>query len=87
MSDELSVGSKIRVKAGVAAPDLADFSIEGWTGTIVELSGKKAKRKYIIEWDASTVEKLPADFIKQCEEKQLYYVMTCLTADDIELDP
>ena len=86
MSDELSVGTGIRVKAGVTAPDLSEFKIEGWTGTIAELTGKKANRKYIIQWDAATVEQMPAAYLEQCERKQLYHLMACLTADDIEAD-
>ena len=86
MGSELSVGTRIRVKAGVTAPDLSEFGIEGWTGTIAELTGKKSNRKYIIQWDASTVEKMPPAYLEQCKQKQLYYPMVCLGGDDIEAD-
>ncbi len=86
MSEKLSVGARIRIKSGVTAPDLSEFTIEGWTGTIAETSGKKANRKYIIQWDASTVEKMPPAYLEQCERQQLYHLMACLTADDIAAD-
>ena len=86
MSAEFSVGMNIRVRAGVSAPDLPEFTVEGWTGTIAELTGKKTNRKYIIQWDDATVAKMPPEYLEQCEQKQLYHLMVCLTADDIEAD-
>ncbi len=84
MSDELPVGTRIRVAAGVTAPELPDISIEDWTETITELTGKKANHKYIIAWDASTIKAMPSACLQQCREKQLYHLMASLTADDIE---
>lgn len=85
MTEELAVGTRIRVKPNIAAPDLPDFTIAGWTGTIVELSGKKTNRKYIIEWDAETVDQFPPEYVQQCEAKQLFHLMACLPKQDVEV--
>ena len=84
MTEELAVGTKVRVKDGVKAPDLPEFSLAGWTGAIVELSGKKSGRKYIIEWDGDTLQNMPPDYLKQCEARQLFHLMACLNAEDVE---
>jgi hypothetical protein len=85
MSDEFKTGTAVKVKTGITAPDLPEFSIEGWTGQIVQVGGKKAARKYFIEWDADTLKNMPEAYATACEEKQLYHLMTCLTTDQIEL--
>lgn len=84
MSDEFRSGAKVKVKDGVTAPDLPEFTIAGWSGTIAEVGGKKSARKYFIEWDAETLAAMPSEYTDACEEKQLYHLMTCLTADQIE---
>ena len=81
---KFSAGIRIRVKAGVAAPEFPDVLCEGWTGCIAELIGKKADPKYVIEWDESVVEAMPASYVEQCEEKNLFYRMACFTAEEIE---
>ena len=42
-------GTRVRARAGVSAPEFPEISIEGWTGTIFEVSGKKPATKYVIE--------------------------------------
>lgn len=84
MSGELRAGMAIKVKDGITAPDLPEFSIAGWSGTITEVSGKKTARRYFIEWDSATLDAMSSDYTDACEERQLYHLMTCLTADQIE---
>lgn len=84
MSDEFRSGAAVRVKPGVTAPDLPEFSIEGWTGTVTEVSGRKGARRYFIEWDTATLNAMPPDYAEACEQRQLYHLMTCLSFDDIE---
>ena len=83
-SEKFSAGMRIRVKAGVAAPEFPDVLCEGWTGQVSELIGKKSDPKYVIEWDESVVEAMPASYVEQCEEKHLFYRMACFSADEIE---
>ena len=84
MSASLSTGTKVRVKDGVLAPDLPEFEIGGWTGTITQVTGKKEKQKFFLEWDEPTLSAMDEKFKQACEAKQLYYLMSCLTKDDIE---
>jgi len=84
MSDELRAGMAVRVKDGTTAPDLPEFSISGWSGVITEVGGKKTARRYFIEWDAATLDAMSTEYTDACEERQLYHLMTCLAADQIE---
>jgi len=81
---QLTVGTRIRVKDGVTAPEIPDICCEGWVGNIIELLGKKSQVKYIIEWDNSTIDEMPAAYIDRCEEQGLYFKMSCFEGDEIE---
>lgn len=78
-------GSRIRVKAGVNSPEFPEIPLAGWTGTVVETSGKAPEQKVIIEWDAATLAAMPREYISKCESEQLYYVMASLDGQDVEL--
>ena len=80
----LSVGTRVRAKDGVVSPDFPDISFAGWTGKIVEVSGKKAPLKFFIEWEPAVVSEMPKTYIDRCEEQQIYYLWACLTESDIE---
>lgn len=67
------------------SPDFSDVSFAGWTGTIVELSGKKPNQKFILEFDDSVVSAMPSDYLKRCEDQQLLYTMACLEAGQLEV--
>lgn len=77
-------GSRIRVKPGVNSPEFPEISLAGWTGTVVETTGKPPEQKVIIEWDAATLAAMPAEYVSKCEAGQLYYVMASLAGDDVE---
>ena len=78
-------GTPIRVRDGVPSPEFPEVSLAGWSGTIVEVSGKPPAVKYILEWDANTMSQMPADYVAKCEAQQLYYSMACLPADAVDL--
>jgi hypothetical protein len=80
-------GTRIRVKEGVTSPEFPDVSLAGWTGTVVETSGKPPSVKVVIEWDGETMAKMPAEYVSRCETQQLYYQMACLTDGDVEPAP
>jgi hypothetical protein len=80
-------GTRVRVKPGVEVPDMAGQSIAGWTGTIVEVGRKKAEPTFVIEWDDSTTQAMPAEYLSRCEADGLYYKMVCLSAADVEPCP
>lgn len=75
----------MRAKPGVNAPEFPDVCIGGWTGTIIELTGKKAQLNCVVEWDEQTVERMPAAFLQGCEAKGMYHKMAFLSGTDIEL--
>jgi ribosomal protein L21E len=78
-------GTRIRVKPSVNSPDFPEISFEGWTGAIVETSGKAPDLKLTIEWDQATVDAMPANYLQRCEAQQLYHLMACLAADQVDL--
>lgn len=77
-------GTRIRVREGVQSPEFPAVSLAGWTGTIVETTGKPPSVKIILEWDAETMARMPSDYVTQCEAQQLYYSMACLAEGDVE---
>jgi hypothetical protein len=79
-----ATGRKVRVKAEVASPEFPEILLAGWSGTVVEVTGKPPAEKYVIEWDAATIAAMPADYITKCEAQQLYHLMACLDADSVE---
>ena len=83
-SGKLTVGSRVRVRAGITSPDFPEVSFAGWAATIVEFSGKKPNQKFILEFDDAVVAAMPADYLNKCEEQHLLYTMACLTGDQIE---
>lgn len=78
-------GSRIKVKPSVNSPEFPEISLAGWTGTVVETSGKPPDQKVIIEWDAATIAGMPQEYVSKCESGQLYHVMASLGLDDIEV--
>lgn len=85
-SGRLAIGTRVRVKPGVAVPELPDVACDGWTGVIERLIGKnKADPKYVVEWDAATIDNMPADYRQKCEENGLFFRMACFSAGEIEV--
>jgi hypothetical protein len=84
-ADELAAGARIRVKAGTMVPEFPDVACGGWTGTIVEATGKSPSTKYVIEWDGATLAVLPSEYVAACESQGLYHRMACL--DGAVLEP
>ena len=78
-------GSRIRVKPGVQSPEFPEISLSGWTGIVMETSGKLPEQKVIIEWDAETLAAMPADYVSKCESGQLYHVMASLKSVVVEV--
>lgn len=83
-SKKLPVGSQILVKKGVNIPEFPDVCAEDWKGMVVEAKGRGADLKYIIEWEDSTLEAMPKDYVEHCETAGLYHRMACLLASEVE---
>jgi hypothetical protein len=83
-SDELAAGARVRVKEGTTVPEFPEVSCAGWTGTVVEASGKKPNTKYVIEWDDATIAALPESYLKTCEAQGRFDRRACLDGGSIE---
>jgi len=83
-SGELAVGARVRVKSETTIPEFPDVPCGGWTGTVVETTGKKPNTKYVIEWDDATLAAIPEPYLRTCEAQGLYYRMVCLDATSLE---
>jgi hypothetical protein len=81
---KLSPGQRIRIKAGVTAPEFPDVSCAGWTGVVMELIGKKTDPGYVVEWDRETLEAMPESYKDECEERKLMYSFACFSLSDME---
>mgnify|MGYP006969360264 FL=1 len=64
-------------------PESANVDIGGWTGVVTETKGRGAQLKLIIEWDQATLDRMPDDYRKSCEDTGLFYGMACLSAADV----
>jgi hypothetical protein len=83
-TDGLAIGTRVRVKPGTSIPEFPDVECGGWTGTIVDSTGKKPNVKCVVEWDESTLSTVPEAYIHACEAQQLYHRMACLDLDVLE---
>lgn len=79
----IAEGMRVRVRDGVVSPEFPEISIAGWTGTVNEVTGKASPTSCVVEWDAETLAKMPADYLKKCEEGNLYHLMACLSEDNL----
>jgi hypothetical protein len=80
-----AVGTKVRIRDGVTAPEFPDVSCAGWTGTLGDVIGSKERPQFVIEWDAATVSAMPPQYVHECEQKQLLYTMACFPPESVEL--
>ena len=81
---KLSPGQPIRIKAGVTVPEFPEVSCAGWTGVILEVTGKKADPQYVIEWDAASLDAMPQSYKDECEAKNYMFSYSCFSLSDLE---
>ncbi|MEZ6047025.1 MAG: hypothetical protein R3C11_15875 [Planctomycetaceae bacterium] len=82
---KLTAGTRIRIKEGTPLPEFPEIVCGGWTGEIMEQIGKKTSPRFVLQWDEQTVSQFDDDFIAQCESKNLYHLMACFEAEDLEI--
>ncbi len=63
---------------------IPSVSIAGWTGSIVEAGAGDAP-SLIVEWDADSMAKMPAEYQQHCESQGLYSGMACLQFADVDI--
>ena len=83
-SHKLSVGDPVRVLPGTTMPEFDNLHIDGYEGTVLEVRGRAAQKKYIVKWSDETLAGLPEDYVAACEQGQLASDMACLKADRVE---
>ncbi len=79
------VGSRIQVLDGVTLPEAPQFAIGGWTGMVVEVSGKGSAAKLIIQWDDATAAKITPDLQQLCDTNGWLAEMVCLPVGEVAL--
>ena len=65
-------------------PEFPSVSIAGWTGMVVEAGAGDAPQ-LIIEWDATSMARMPGEYQQHCESQGLYAGMACLPFADVEI--
>ena len=84
--DNLKIGDIVKVQEGVMCPDYKDLNISGWQGTVTDISEDDKDNILIcIEWDLTTTQNMPDDFVEQGEEDGLDNDLMYLSFEDIEL--
>lgn len=86
MTPGSSPAIRVRVKSGVRDPDFPDTPLDGWVGTIEEINPEAQPPLYLIAWDRATLDALPADYRRRCEEEDLDLETMWLAANDLELE-
>jgi hypothetical protein len=79
----IAEGMHVRVREGVVSPEFSDLSLAGWTGMVCEVTGKASPTTCVLEWDAETLQRMPAEYITRCEAGGLYHLMVCLSEDNL----
>lgn len=75
---KLASGMQIRVRPGVSMPEFESLDISEWTGMVLEMTGKGADQKVILEWSPECVSQMPAEYVQHCESQGLFHGMACL---------
>jgi hypothetical protein len=83
---KLASGMQIRVRPGVFMPEFESLDIGGWTGMVLETTGKGADQKVILEWSPQCLSQMPDDYVRHCESQGLFHGMACLPLSALD-DP
>ena len=81
---KLAAGVTVRIRDGVLMPEFETLNIGGWSGRVLELQGRGATQKVILEWDTATLQLLPEEYQIHCELQGLFYGMACIPVDCLE---
>ncbi|MCA9079833.1 MAG: hypothetical protein KDA58_04710 [Planctomycetaceae bacterium] len=80
-----SSGDRVVMRDGATMPEFDSLPIGGWSGMVMEVQGRGAAQKIILEWDAATLDKMPAEYQAHCESQGLFHGYACIPLDDVEL--
>src|SRR5262249_40423676 len=79
------VGDRVRVRAGVRAPDNPDMPIGGWCGVVTEVEESARPPGYLVAWDRRTLDQMHPVFVKRCQRDDLE--VETMWLDEGELEP
>jgi hypothetical protein len=86
MTEIFEVGNTVKVKEGIADPDMRDLTIGGWQGIISDIyKDDNGNLLIYIEWDSITLENMPDIFIDNSEESGLDFSSMSLFDSEVEL--
>ncbi len=80
------INDLVRVKRGVKDPDMEKYDLSGWQGYIRDIDEESGEEALVaIEWDAETLEKMPASFVRESLRDGYDFDLMSLGVSDIEL--
>ncbi|NQT36761.1 MAG: hypothetical protein HQ581_04685 [Planctomycetes bacterium] len=77
-----SVGSSVRVKAGVMDPDFPDVHLGDWSGTISEVE-RGSLTTYLVDWNRTTLRAVPPVLQDHCKEEDVAFDKMWLLEEDL----
>ncbi|MCA9087393.1 MAG: hypothetical protein KDA90_02035 [Planctomycetaceae bacterium] len=81
---KLSAGDRVTIRPEVRMPEFESLVIGGWSGMIMEMQGRGAAQKIILEWDEAALQQMPAEYQSHCESQGLFHGYACIPLADIE---
>ena len=80
---KFAVGSRVRAKKGVTAPNDPDVPLEGWLGTISQVSGTI----YLVHWSGETLEAVGPIYQGRWQRDGVDFRAAWLQEKALEADP
>ena len=80
---KFAVGSQVRVKKGVTAPNHTDVSLGGWCGKVYDVSGTVC----LVHWNEATLQAIPSSRREQWQRDGVDFQVMWLQEVALEADP
>lgn len=80
---KFTVGSHVRVKKGVTAPNCPEMPMGGWCGQVYQASGTIC----FVHWNEATLEAIHSIYHERSQRDDADFRVMWLRADVLEADP
>ena len=80
---KFAVGSRVRAKKGVTAPNDPDMPLGGWLGTVSQVSGSI----YLVHWSGETLEAAGPHYRERWRREGVDFRAVWLQEQALEADP
>ncbi len=80
---QFAVGSRVRVKKGVTAPNHAEIFLGGWCGRVYQVSGTMC----LVHWSEATLAAIPSIHRERWRRDGADFRVMWLQANALETDP